>query len=76
MLQYLMHYLRRLGDNWARCRRVLDRTGRMDKVLSTLIRLQLEITRLVAADIFPYHPTPLLRRLEAVERAYEDGSAE
>lgn len=71
MLEYLLRYLRRLAGRWSISRRTLAESGRLDQVLSTLIRLRLEIERLVAADLFPYDPTPLVRRLEMVEGVYE-----
>jgi hypothetical protein len=76
MLEYLLRYLRRLVGRWPKSRSALTESGRLDQVMSTLIRLRLEIARLVAADLFPYDPTPLVRRLEMVEDAYEaDASA-
>lgn len=76
MLEYLLRYLRRLAGRWPTSRRAFAESGRLDQVMSTLIRLRLEVARLVAADLFPYDPTPLVRWLERVEDAFEaDASA-
>ncbi|CEG41239.1 Protein Lines [Plasmopara halstedii] len=63
MLEYLMRYLRRLSTHWDMSRRKLQTVDRLNGVVSILIRLRLEIDRLVAAQLFPYGARPLTRRL-------------
>ncbi|ETN21114.1 hypothetical protein F441_09848 [Phytophthora nicotianae CJ01A1] len=76
MLEYLMRYLRRLSTHWNTSQRKLQTEQRLEGVMSVLIRLRLEIDRLVAADLFPYSAGPLTRRLLAVEQLYEESDDE
>uniref|UniRef100_K3WUP3 Protein Lines N-terminal domain-containing protein n=1 Tax=Globisporangium ultimum (strain ATCC 200006 / CBS 805.95 / DAOM BR144) TaxID=431595 RepID=K3WUP3_GLOUD len=73
MLEYLLRYLRRFAANWDSSCRVLQRQSEhlLAQIMSVLIRLRFEIEKQVAAAIFPYNPTPLLRRLCAVEQLYD-----
>ncbi|KAG1704087.1 hypothetical protein DVH05_006100 [Phytophthora capsici] len=75
MLEYLMRYTRRLSANWNTSKSKLETGDQLDSVMSVLIRLRLEIDRLVAADLFPYSVGPLTRRLLAIEHLYEDEDA-
>ncbi|KAI9913570.1 hypothetical protein PsorP6_005303 [Peronosclerospora sorghi] len=72
MLEYLMRYLRHLGTNWRRSKQTLKDYKRLESVMSVLIRLRLEIDRLVAADLFPYSTGPLTGRLVTIEQLYEE----
>ncbi|POM62605.1 hypothetical protein PHPALM_28222 [Phytophthora palmivora] len=72
MLEYVMRYLRRLGTHWKFSVQKLQTVERLEVVMSVLIRLRLEIDRLVASDLFPYSAGPLTRRLLAIERLYEE----
>ncbi|KAF1334150.1 Lines protein, partial [Globisporangium splendens] len=73
-LEYLLRYLRRLAANWDSSCRTLEHQSEqlLAQIMSVLIRLRLEIEKQVAAAIFPYNPTPLLRRLRMVEQLYDD----
>ncbi|RLN87000.1 hypothetical protein BBJ28_00004845 [Nothophytophthora sp. Chile5] len=71
MLEYLLRYLRHLSEYWSASKQLLLLDGRLDAVLSVLIRLRLEIDRLVAAALFPYGAKPLTRRLLTIEHLYE-----
>lgn len=44
---------------------------RLDDVVGVLIRLRFEIDKHVAADMFPYNPSALRRRLVHIEALYE-----
>ncbi|GMF15255.1 unnamed protein product [Phytophthora lilii] len=71
MLEYIMRYLRYLSTHWDSSKQILQTDERLEGVMSVLIRLRLEIDRLVAADLFPYGSGPLTRRLRTVEQLYE-----
>ncbi|CAI5719860.1 unnamed protein product [Peronospora destructor] len=72
MLEYLVRYLRHLTTHWDASKQNLQACGRLESVMSVLIRLRLEIDRLVAADLFPYNAKPLVRRMKAIEQLYEE----
>ncbi|OWZ24313.1 hypothetical protein PHMEG_000680 [Phytophthora megakarya] len=74
MLEYFMRYLRRLSTNWKVSIQKLQAAERLEIVMSVLIRLRLEIDRLVASDLFPYGAGPLTRRLLTIEQLYEEQS--
>jgi hypothetical protein len=48
----------------------------LEVIMTFLIRLRLEIEKLDAAQMFPYNPSPLIRRILAVEGLYEATSKE
>ncbi|KAL3668662.1 hypothetical protein V7S43_005959 [Phytophthora oleae] len=73
VLEYLLRYTRRLSANWNTSKPKLETGENLESVMSVLIRLRLEIDRLVAADLFPYNAGPLMRRLLAIEHHYEEG---
>ncbi|RLN46592.1 hypothetical protein BBJ29_005689 [Phytophthora kernoviae] len=75
MLEYFMRYLRYLSARWDHSKIKLQAGERLESVLSMLIRLRLEIDRLVAAGLFPYNAKPLTRRLLAIEQLYEGADA-
>ncbi|CAH0482542.1 unnamed protein product [Peronospora belbahrii] len=72
MLEYFVKYLRRIHSHWDTSKQKLQTYGRLEDVMSVLIRLRLEIDRLVAADLFPYNARPLVRRMMAIEELYEE----
>lgn len=67
-----MRYLRHLASAWLRSSVILDSRGQLENVMDVLIRLRLDIEKLNKAGIFPYNPSPLLRRLQEIERLYEN----
>ncbi|TDH67078.1 hypothetical protein CCR75_000077 [Bremia lactucae] len=72
MLEYLMQHLRRFCKRWTTSKQKLQSYSRLEDVMGVLIRLRLEIDRLVAADLFPYGAKPLTRRLMSIEKLYEE----
>ncbi|CAI5736950.1 unnamed protein product [Peronospora farinosa] len=72
MLEYLVRYLRHLNTHWDASKQKLQACGRQESVMSVLIRLRLEIDRLVTADLFPYNAGPLVKRMKAIEQLYEE----
>jgi hypothetical protein len=66
-----MRYLRHLGNHWSVSKKKLQSSERLEGVMSVLIRLRLEIDRLVAVDMFPYAAGPLTRRLLTIEQLFE-----
>ncbi|EGZ17391.1 hypothetical protein PHYSODRAFT_498888 [Phytophthora sojae] len=76
MLEYTMRYLRHLSAHWKTSKQKLQANNRLECVMSVLIRLRLEIDKLVAADLFPYSAGPLTRRLLFIEQLYEEGSGD
>ncbi|KAL4105779.1 hypothetical protein PRIC1_003837 [Phytophthora ramorum] len=74
MLEYTMRYLRHLSADWNSSKQKLQTADRLECTMSVLIRLRLEIDRLVAADLFPYRAGPLTRRLLVIEQLYEEPS--
>lgn len=71
-----MRYLRHLSAHWKTSKQKLQANNRLECVMSVLIRLRLEIDKLVAADLFPYSAGPLTRRLLFIEQLYEEGSGD
>ncbi|KAE9361712.1 hypothetical protein PF008_g787 [Phytophthora fragariae] len=76
MLEYIMRYLRHLGAHWNTCKQKLLANKRLESVMSVLIRLRLEIDKLVAADLFPFGAGSLTRRLVSIEHLYEESGDE
>ncbi|CAI5702760.1 unnamed protein product [Peronospora effusa] len=72
MLEYLVRYLRHMNTHWDASKQNLQACGRQESVMSVLIRLRLEIDRLVTADLFPYNAGPLVKRMKAIEQLYEE----
>lgn len=66
-----MRYLRHLVSAWPSSSVILKSHDRLEHNMDVFIRLRLEIEKLNAAGIFPYNPSPLLRRLHEIERLYE-----
>lgn len=77
-LLYLLRFLKYIRLNWSMfvqsCRHS-DVGGHssnvLDDTMSVLIRLRLQISRLVAKSLYPYDIAPVLRLLESCESLYE-----
>lgn len=74
-LLYLLRFLKYIRINWAgfvqSCQSVTFGNNCLDDTMSVLIRLRLQISRLVAKSLFPYDISPILRLLESCESLYE-----
>lgn len=75
-LLYLLRFLKYTKRNWSRfissCGEGgASRGNELDDTMSVLIRLKMQITRLVDRGLFPYNITPILRLLEYCENVYE-----
>lgn len=75
-LLYLLRFLKYVRRNWPKfietCQ-MIDSAGTrgLDESMSVLIRLRLQISRLVSKSLFPYNISPVLRLLELCESLYE-----
>ncbi|XP_050303825.1 protein lines [Anthonomus grandis grandis] len=77
-LLYLLRFLKYTRRNWASfvssCGEgSTARNIELDDTMAVLIRLKMQINRLVARDLFPYNINPILRLLTNCENLY-DGS--
>lgn len=75
-LLYLLRFLKFTKRNWSKfissCGEgSTSRGSELDDTMSVLIRLKMQINRLVSRDLFPYNITPILRLLETCENLYE-----
>lgn len=75
-LLYLLRFLKYTKRNWPKfissCGEGSSSRGsELDDTMSVLIRLKMQITRLVTRDLFPYNITPVLRLLDVCENFYE-----
>lgn len=75
-LLYLLRFLKYTKRNWPKfissCGEgSSSRSNELDDTMSVLIRLKMQINRLVSRDLFPYNITPILRLLEVCENFYE-----
>ncbi|CAG9833698.1 unnamed protein product [Diabrotica balteata] len=75
-LLYLLRFLKFTKRNWSKfissCGEgSTSRGNELDDTMSVLIRLKMQISRLVSRDLFPYNITPILRLLEVCENLYE-----
>lgn len=76
-LLYLLRFLKYTRRNWSKfvgsCSEASanTRTNQLDNTMTVLIRLKIQITRLVSKDLFPYNISPILRLLEVCEGLYE-----
>lgn len=72
-LLYLLRFLKYVRKNWSKfvssCR-VAGNDG-LDKTMRVLVRLRLQINRLVTQSLFPYNIAPVLKLLEKCEDLYE-----
>lgn len=75
-LLYLLRFLKFVRRNWPKfletCQQTDSRSNRgLDDTMRVLIRLRLQISRLVSKSLFPYNISPVLRLLEVCESLYE-----
>ncbi|KOB75851.1 Uncharacterized protein OBRU01_06734 [Operophtera brumata] len=75
-LLYLLRFLKFVRRNWPKfletCQQTDSGSNRgLDDTMRVLIRLRLQISRLVSKSLFPYNISPVLRLLEVCESLYE-----
>ncbi|CAH0718428.1 unnamed protein product, partial [Brenthis ino] len=75
-LLYLLRFLKYVRRNWPKflesCQQAdSGGTRGLDDTMRVLIRLRLQISRLVSKSLFPYNISPVLRLLEVCESLYE-----
>lgn len=76
-LLYLLRFLKYIRRNWSKfvssCAdsSASSRQNELDNTMTVLIRLKMQISRLVAKELFPYNISPVLRLLEVCEGLYE-----
>ncbi|XP_018336124.1 protein lines [Agrilus planipennis] len=76
-LLYLLRFLKYIRKNWSKfvhscdSSSALSRTNELDSTMTVLIRLKIQINRLVSRDLFPYNISPILKLLEYCEGLYE-----
>lgn len=75
-LLYLLRFLKYTRRNWAKfvssCGEGNSSRGNeLDDTMTVLIRLKMQITRLVSKNLFPYNINPVLKLLDNCERLYE-----
>lgn len=75
-LLYLLRFLKYTKRNWSKfissCGEGSSSRGNeLDDTMSVLIRLKMQINRLVLRDLFPYNIEPILRLLEVCENLYD-----
>ncbi|XP_068892434.1 protein lines [Tenebrio molitor] len=75
-LLYLLRFLKYTRRNWdvfvnSCYEGGASRTNELDNTMTVLIRLKMQIDRLVSKDLFPYNINPVLRLLEICENLYE-----
>ncbi|KAF7282818.1 hypothetical protein GWI33_001956 [Rhynchophorus ferrugineus] len=75
-LLYLLRFLKYTRRNWAKfvssCgESSTSRNNELDDSMGILIRLKMQINRLVSRDLFPYNINPILRLLTDCENLYD-----
>lgn len=75
-LLYLLRFLKYIRKNWQKfvhsCyENSATRTNDLDNTMTVLIRLKMQISRLVDKQLFPYNISPVLRLLRSCESLYE-----
>lgn len=74
-LLYLLRFLKYVRRNWPKfletCQQTESGNRGLDDTMRVLIRLRLQISRLVSKSLFPYNISPVLRLLEVCESLYE-----
>ncbi|KAL1517230.1 hypothetical protein ABEB36_001022 [Hypothenemus hampei] len=75
-LLYLLRFLKFIRRNWAKFVRSCSegntrRNNELDDTMTVLIRLKMQINRLVSRDLFPYNISPILRLLTVCENLYD-----
>lgn len=76
-LLYLLRFLKYTRRNWTKfvssCSESsgITRVNELDNTMTVIIRLKIQINRLVSKELFPYNISPVLRLLEMCEGLYE-----
>lgn len=74
-LLYLLRFLKYIRLNWSMfvrsCHDFGIGTNTLDEAMGVLIRLRLQISRLVSRSLYPYDISPVLRLLDSCESLYE-----
>ncbi|XP_030761176.1 protein lines [Sitophilus oryzae] len=75
-LLYLLRFLKYTRRNWSKfvssCGEgSTSRSNELDDSMAVLIRLKMQINRLVSRDLFPYNINPILRLLTDCENLYD-----
>lgn len=76
-LLYLLRFLKYTKRNWSKfvssCSENsgITRVNELDNTMTVIIRLKIQINRLVSKELFPYNINPVLRLLEVCEGLYE-----
>lgn len=75
-LLYLLRFLKYTRRNWSKflssCGEGSSSRGNeLDDTMTVLIRLKMQIKRLVSKNLFPYNINPVLKLLDNCERLYE-----
>lgn len=75
-LLYLLRFLKYVRRNWPKFLETCQQsdsggTRGLDDTMRVLVRLRLQISRLVSKSLFPYNISPVLRLLEVCESLYE-----
>lgn len=76
-LLYLLRFLKYIRRNWSKFLSSCESagTGELGNTMTVLIRLNMQINRLVSKDLFPYNISPVLRLLEVCENLYESNDS-
>ncbi|CAH1123519.1 unnamed protein product [Ceutorhynchus assimilis] len=75
-LLYLLRFLKYTRRNWTKfvsscVEGNTSRSNELDDTMAVLIRLNMQINRLVSRDLFPYNINPILRLLTVCESLYD-----
>ncbi|KAM3968753.1 LOW QUALITY PROTEIN: protein lines homolog [Aphomia sociella] len=74
-LLYLLRFLKHVRRNWPKfletCQQEDWGARGLENTMRVLIRLRLQISRLVSKSLFPYNISPVLRLLDVCESLYE-----
>ncbi|XP_026764906.2 protein lines [Galleria mellonella] len=75
-LLYLLRFLKHVRRNWPKFLETCQQedyggTRGLEDTMRVLIRLRLQISRLVSRSLFPYNISPVLRLLDVCESLYE-----
>ncbi|KAF5304624.1 hypothetical protein FQR65_LT07906 [Abscondita terminalis] len=76
-LLYLLRFLKYIRRNWPKFVSSCESAGNteLSNTMTVLIRLNMQINRLVSKDLFPYNISPVLRLLEVCENLYESNES-
>lgn len=75
-LLYLLRFLKHVRRNWSKFVNSCyeggaSRVNELDNTMTVLIRLKIQINRLVSKQLFPYNINPVLKLLASCESLYE-----